>query len=47
MKFGWTVFNSKGEILGLATQILWDRGEKVDNVAYITKLKTFSIWVTS
>lgn len=34
---GGPCFNSKGEILGLATQILWDRGEKVDNVAYITK----------
>ena len=34
---GGPCFNSKGEILGLATQILWDKGEKVDNVAYITK----------
>jgi len=34
---GGPCFNSKGEIVGLATQILWDRGEKVDNVAYITK----------
>jgi S1-C subfamily serine protease len=34
---GGPCFNSKGEILGLTTQILWDRGEKVDNVAYITK----------
>lgn len=34
---GGPCFNSKGEILGLATQILWDRGEKVDNVVYITK----------
>ena len=34
---GGPCFNSKGEILGLATQILWDKGEKMDNVAYITK----------
>ena len=34
---GGPCFNSRGEILGLATQILWDKGEKVDNVAYITK----------
>ena len=34
---GGPCFNSKGEILGLATQILWDQGAKVDNVAYITK----------
>jgi S1-C subfamily serine protease len=34
---GGPCFNSKGEILGLATQILWDKGAKVDNVAYITK----------
>ena len=34
---GGPCFNSKGEILGLTTQILWDKGEKVDNVAYITK----------
>ena len=34
---GGPCFNSKGEIIGLATQILWDQGEKVDNVAYITK----------
>jgi len=34
---GGPCFNSKGEILGLATQILWDKGQKVDNVAYITK----------
>ena len=34
---GGPCFNSKGEILGLATQILWDKGEKVDNVAYVTR----------
>lgn len=34
---GGPCFNSKGEILGLATQILFDRGEKVDNVAYVTR----------
>jgi len=34
---GGPCFNSKGEILGLATQILRDKGEKLDNVAYITK----------
>jgi len=36
---GGPCFNSKGEILGLATQILWDKGVKMDNVAYITKTK--------
>ena len=34
---GGPCFNSRGEILGLATQILWDKGEKVDNVAYVTR----------
>lgn len=34
---GGPCFNEKGEVLGLATQILWDKGAKVDNVAYITK----------
>ncbi|MDC1370000.1 S1C family serine protease [Cyclobacteriaceae bacterium] len=34
---GGPCFNDKGEILGLATQILFDREAKVDNVAYITK----------
>ena len=34
---GGPCFNAKGEILGLATQILFDKGAKVDNVAYITK----------
>lgn len=34
---GGPCFNDKGEILGLATQILFDRDAKVDNVAYITK----------
>lgn len=34
---GGPCFNDKGEILGLATQILIDREKKVDNVAYITK----------
>jgi S1-C subfamily serine protease len=39
---GGPCFNSKGEILGLTTQILWDRGEKVDNVAYIIKTKNLT-----
>lgn len=34
---GGPCFNDKGEILGLATQILFDQGVKVDNVAYVTK----------
>ena len=34
---GGPCFNEKGEVLGLATQILFDRGTKIDNVAYITK----------
>lgn len=39
---GGPCFNSKGEILGLTTQILFDRGEKVDNVAYVTKTKNLT-----
>lgn len=34
---GGPCFNDKGEILGLATQILIDREKKVENVAYVTK----------
>lgn len=34
---GGPCFNDKGEVLGLATQILFDQGVKVDNVAYVTK----------
>lgn len=34
---GGPCFNNKGEIIGLATQILFDQGLKVDNVAYVTK----------
>lgn len=34
---GGPCFNKKGEILGLATQIVYDKGVKVENVAYITK----------
>ena len=34
---GGPCFNDRGEILGLATQILFDQGVKVDNVAYVTK----------
>ena len=34
---GGPCFNSKGEILGLATQILWDKGEKMDKGGGVTK----------
>jgi S1-C subfamily serine protease len=36
---GGPCFNSKGQILGLTTQILYDNGMKLDNVAYITRVQ--------